>query len=154
MQEFLEWVQRMGRLGGVVCLLVAGVVGAVGALAWGGLFPEGATHWSPLGTAIAVGIFALAAVLAAFGLVTLVRGGKAPPRPGRGATAATAAALIEQIRGREPPFYVCVACHKAFSTEECFGHCLVCASEVDCLRVDDETDLATAIAALSPPPDD
>jgi hypothetical protein len=135
--------------------MVAGlIVAVIGIEAWHGLFPEGATHWSPLGTGIAFAIFAVALALLVIGAVTIARGDAGGANKKMRTSTQTAEALIRRIEKMERPFYVCTGCHLVFSTSECFGVCPQCAREVDCLRVEDDADLQTVIAAVSPPPDD
>jgi len=143
--QFIQFVGRLGRMGGVVFLLLAAGFAAAGLrLSWETLPQDRYTEvvwWSPASWMFA-GLFGFA------GLYLVVTGGiwKRDSR----FQPMSSEQLVAAVQNAAVPFCVCLDCMLFLPYEVSVGRCPRCESSGSCLEVHNGADRKTALNAIPP----
>jgi hypothetical protein len=138
--DILKSLEKMGRVGGLLALLLAFALAGSGA--WGvvHLGPwNGGPVWSPGGTGAAASAIGLSLVAALLAVRLLSVRGVARPQP------LSAPVFAEQAAVAKKPFRVCLDCRVFL---EPFGPCGRCGNASGAMEVRDESDMKLLRASL------
>ncbi len=141
--EVIRLLGRAGRVGGVIALALAALLGGSGWYVMSLKMSGGGSEWffvAPLALVLG-GAFALTAIY------LLVTGGgvfAADPR----FAPLPVDQLLEKMAQQPRPFFVCVDCKVVLPFEVAVGRCPRCNSASSCLEVANDDDAKTVRAAL------